>query len=182
MQRNIPNILTSLRIVLIPILVLAFYIDSKIAHYVAVSIFIFASITDYFDGLLARIWKVHSNFGKILDPIADKLLIASTLMMMVDRNIAPVLPTLVILCREILVSGMREYLAELKVKISLPVNYLAKVKTSTQMIAIIILLLGEDTIIVPHINFIGKTLIWLAALLTVITGYKYLSQSIKYCK
>ncbi len=178
MQRNIPNILTSLRIFLIPILVSAFYIDSKIAHYIAVIIFIFASITDFFDGFLARAWKVHSNFGKVLDPIADKLLVASTLMMMVDRNIAPVLPALVILCREILVSGMREFLAELKVKVSLPVNHLTKIKTAAQMIAIIILLLGKETTGIPHSNLIGQISIWLAAVLTVITGYEYLRQGI----
>ena len=120
------------------------------------------------------------NFGRVLDPIADKLLVASTLMMMVDRNIAPVLPALVILCREILVSGMREYLAELKVKVSLPVSHLAKVKTAAQMIAIIILLLGEETTGIPYTNLIGKISIWLAAVLTVITGYEYLRQGIKY--
>jgi CDP-diacylglycerol--glycerol-3-phosphate 3-phosphatidyltransferase len=177
MQKNIPNILTSLRIILIPILVSAFYIDSKIAHYVAVTIFIFASITDYFDGYLARVWSVQSNFGKVLDPIADKLLVAATLMMMVDRSIAPVLPTLVILCREILVSGMREYLAELKV--SLPVSHLAKIKTAAQMIAIIILLLGEEVTGIPHTDLIGEISIWIAAILTVVTGYEYLRQGIK---
>jgi CDP-diacylglycerol--glycerol-3-phosphate 3-phosphatidyltransferase len=179
MQKNIPNILTSLRIILIPILVSAFYIDSKIAHYTAVAIFIFASITDYFDGFLARAWRVQSNFGKALDPIADKLLVAATLMMMVDRSIAPVLPALVILCREILVSGMREYLAELKVKVSVPVSHLAKIKTAAQMIAIIILLLGEETTGIPHTNLIGKISIWIAALLTVVTGYGYLRQCIR---
>ncbi len=179
MQKNIPNILTSLRIILIPILVSAFYIDSKIAHYTAVTIFIFASITDYFDGFLARAWRVQSNFGKALDPIADKLLVAATLMMMVDRSIAPVLPALVILCREILVSGMREYLAELKVKVSVPVSHLAKIKTAAQMIAIIILLLGEETTGIPHTNLIGKISIWIAALLTVVTGYGYLRQCIR---
>jgi cardiolipin synthase (CMP-forming) len=179
MQKNIPNILTSLRIILIPILVAAFYIDSKIAHYTAVIIFIFASITDYFDGFLARTWRVQSNFGKVLDPIADKLLVAATLMMMVDRSIAPVLPTLVILCREILVSGMREYLAELKVKVSVPVSRLAKIKTAAQMIAIIILLLGEETTGIPYTNLIGKISIWIAAILTVVTGYEYLRQGIR---
>ena len=180
MLKNIPNILTSLRIILIPILVSAFYIDSMIFHYIAVAIFIFASITDFFDGFLARAWKVQSNFGKMLDPIADKLLVASTLMMMVDKGIAPVLPTLVILCREILVSGMREYLAELKVKVSLPVSHLAKIKTGAQMVAIIILLLGEETTGIPYTNLVGKISIWIAAILTVVTGYEYLKQGIKY--
>ena len=177
MQKDIPNILTLLRIALIPVLISAFYIESNFAHYIAASIFIFASVTDYFDGFLARAWKVQSNFGKVLDPIADKILVAATLMMMVDRGIAPVLPTLVILCREILVSGMREHLAELKV--SLPVSNLAKVKTAAQMVAIIILLLGESTTGIPYTDFLGKSAIWIAAFLTVITGYAYLKEGIK---
>lgn len=180
MQKKIPNILTSLRIILIPILISTFYFDSKIAHYLVVLIFIFASVTDYFDGFLARAWSVQSSFGKVLDPIADKLLVVSTLMMMVDRDIAPVLPTLVILCREILVSGMREYLAELKVKVSVPVSHLAKIKTATQMIAIIILLLGEKVTGIPYANIIGKILIWTASILTVITGYEYLRQGMRH--
>ena len=98
---------------------------------------------------------------------------------MVDRSIAPILPTLVILCREILVSGMREYLAELKIKVSLPVNYLAKIKTTAQMVAIIILLLGEKTTGIPYSDLIGKISIWLTAILTVITGYEYLKQGMK---
>ncbi|WPX96748.1 CDP-diacylglycerol--glycerol-3-phosphate 3-phosphatidyltransferase [Candidatus Bandiella euplotis] len=179
MQKNIPNILTLLRILLIPVLVAVFYIESKFAHYVAVSIFIFASITDYFDGALARAWKVQSDFGKVLDPIADKLLVAATLMMMVDKGIAPVLPTLVILCREILVSGMREHLAELKVQVSLPVSRLAKIKTAAQMAAIIILLLGENTTGFRYTDLLGKVAIWTAAVLTAITGYAYLQKGIK---
>lgn len=174
MQENIPNILTLLRIALVPVLVSAFYIDSKFAHYVTTGIFVFASITDYFDGFLARAWKVQSSFGRILDPIADKVLVVATLMMMVDRDIAPVLPALVILCREILVSGMREYLAELKVKISLPVSRLAKVKTTVQMLAIIILLLGEKGTGIAYTNLLGTIIIWIAAGLTVITGCAYL--------
>jgi len=179
MQKDIPNILTLVRILLIPILVSVFYVESKFAHYIAASIFVFASITDYFDGFLARIWKVQSNFGKMLDPIADKLLVAATLMMMVDKGIAPVLPTLVILCREILVSGMREHLAGLRMNFSIPVSNLAKVKTAAQMIAIVILLLGESTTGIPYTNILGKVAIWVAAILTVVTGYAYLREGIK---
>ncbi len=182
MQKNIPNILTLSRIALIPILVSAFYIEAKFAHYVATGIFVFASITDYFDGFLARTWKVQSNFGGVLDPVADKMLVVATLMMMVDKGIAPVLPALVILCREILVSGMREYLAELKVKVSLPVSYLAKIKTATQMVAIIILLLGEESTGIAYTNLLGQITIWIAAGLTVITGYAYLKEGISNTK
>ena len=176
MQKNIPNILTLLRVALIPVLVATFYIDSKFSHYVATSIFIFASITDYFDGFLARVWKVQSSFGKVLDPVADKMLVVATLMMMVDKGIAPVLPALVILCREILVSGMREYLAELKVNIKPRVSYLAKIKTTTQMIAIIILLLGKEGTGITYANLLGEIVIWIAAVLTVVTGYAYLKE------
>lgn len=177
MQKNIPNILTLLRIALIPVLVSAFYIEARFSHYIVTGIFIFASITDYFDGFLARIWKAQSSFGRMLDPIADKMLVISTLMMMVHKSIAPVLPALVILCREILVSGMREYLAELKVNISLRVSYLAKIKTATQIVAIIILLLGEKGTGIAYANLLGEIAIWIAAGLTVITGYAYLKES-----
>ena len=176
MQKNIPNILTLLRIALIPVLVGTFYIESKFSHYVATGIFIFASITDYFDGFLARVWKVQSSFGKVLDPVADKMLVVATLMMMVDKGITPVLPALVILCREILVSGMREYLAELKVNINPRVSYLAKIKTTTQMIAIIILLLGKEGTGITYANLLGEIVIWIAAVLTVVTGYAYLKK------
>ena len=177
MQKNIPNILTLLRIALIPALVLAFYADLKVAHCASAVIFIFASITDYVDGFLARAWGVQSNFGKVLDPIADKLLVSATLIMMVEKNIVPVVPTLFIICREILVAGMREYLAELKVR--LQDSYLAKIKTAVQMIAIIMLLLGEDVTGLSYTDFIGRLLIWVASILTILTGYKYLRQGIK---
>jgi CDP-diacylglycerol--glycerol-3-phosphate 3-phosphatidyltransferase len=179
MQKNIPNFLTLLRIALIPVLAVAFYIESKFGNYVATGVFIFASITDYFDGFLARAWKAQSEFGRALDPIADKLLVAATLMMMVSQNMVPVLPAIVILCREILVSGMREYLAEFKANVKLLVNRLGKAKTTAQMIAIIILLLGEDITGIPYTDILGKIAIWIAAALTVITGYAYFREAIK---
>ena len=176
--RDIPNFLTMLRIGLIPVLVVSFYIDGNAARYVAAGIFIFASVTDYFDGFLARLWKAESSFGTILDPIADKLLVASTLLMLVHKDMAPVLPILAILCREMLVSGMREYLAQIKV--SVPVNNLAKIKTAVQMIAIIILILGEDLIGISHMNEVGKIAIWIAAILTLVTGYAYFREGFKH--
>ena len=178
MIKNLPNFLTLLRIALIPVLVSVFYIDNKFAHFVAAGIFIFASITDYVDGFLARLWKAQSSFGTMLDPIADKMLVASTLLMMVDKNIAHVVPIIVILCREILVSGMREYLSELEV--SLPVSRLAKLKTATQMIAIIILLLGNEGTGIKYTTEIGNIAIWFAAILTIITGYVYLKEGIRH--
>ncbi|MBS0236417.1 MAG: CDP-diacylglycerol--glycerol-3-phosphate 3-phosphatidyltransferase [Proteobacteria bacterium] len=175
---SIPNILTVLRIVLIPILVMSFYLTGKIAHYTAAGIFIFASITDFLDGYLARTWRAQSNFGRVLDPIADKLLVAATLMMLVHLSQVDVLPALAILCREILVSGLREYLAEIKV--AMPVSRLSKVKTGVQMVAIVILLLGDEILGVPHIGQVGRIAIWIAALLTLVTGYAYLKKGLQH--
>lgn len=177
-KKDIPNYLTLLRIILIPILVLSFYITGPIGHWTAAIIFIFASITDYFDGFFARKFNAHSGFGRMFDPIADKLLVAAALMMLVHMDRAPVIPAILILCREITVSGLREYLAELKTRV--PVSNLAKVKTATQMVAIIILLLGETVIKVPFIEYIGAAAIWTAAALTLITGYAYLREGLKH--
>ncbi|MCL4149514.1 UNVERIFIED_CONTAM: hypothetical protein GTU68_066383, partial [Idotea baltica] len=137
-KKDIPNSLTILRIALIPILVLSSYLEGPLASWVAAIIFAFASLTDYFDGLLARRFNAHSSFGKMFDPIADKLLVASTLVMLVHFDKVHVIPAVLILCREITVSGLREYLAEFK--FSIPVTNLAKVKTGIQMVAIVILL------------------------------------------
>ena len=176
--KNIPNMLTIFRIFLIPILVLSFFIDDKTMPYIAASIFVFASITDYFDGMLARRLKAHSNFGRMLDPIADKLLVAATLMMLVYLHKAPILPTIAILMREILVSGLREHLAEMKVNV--PVSKLGKIKTALQMVAIIILTLGEEATGIAGINMVGDITIWLAAILTIISGYQYCREGFKH--
>jgi len=174
MQKNIPNFLTCLRVLLIPIVVAIFYLNSEISYYIIIIIFLFASITDFFDGFLARLWKAQSNLGKILDPIADKLLIISTLTMMVYKGIAPVLPTLLIVCREVLVSGMREYLAEKRrKKKSFSVNIFAKVKTAVQMISIILLLIEQKMVLLSPTSLIGVISIWVAAIITIITGCEY---------
>jgi CDP-diacylglycerol--glycerol-3-phosphate 3-phosphatidyltransferase len=176
--RDLPNFLTLLRVLLIPVLVVSFYLEGNLAHYIATSIFIFASITDYFDGYLARVLEAQSSFGRMLDPIADKLLVASTLMMLIHFGQAPIIPSIAILCREILVSGLREYLAELKV--SIPVSNLGKVKTGFQMSSIIILLLGNEVIPIPYIGYFGEFLLWIAATLTLITGYAYCKEGFKH--
>lgn len=179
--KNIPNMLTILRITLIPVLVISFYsFEGRTARYIAAGIFLFASITDYFDGLLARLWKAQSNFGIILDPIADKMLVVSTLLMLIHNDMAPMLPTFAILCREIFISGLRKYLAELK--ISVPVSNLAKVKTTIQMLAILTLLLGEECTGIPYTSLIGRFALWIAALLTLITGYVYLKEAFKHLR
>lgn len=163
-----------MRVALIPVLILAFHVDGNAGRWLAAFIFTFASITDYFDGMLARKLNAYSSFGRVLDPIADKLLVASTLVMLVHEKSAPILPAILILCREITVSGLREYLAEFKV--SIPVSALAKIKTAVQFIAIIILILA-DTLKMP--SYIGEFAIWSAALLTLITGYAYCKEGFK---
>ncbi len=192
-MKNIPNILTSVRIFIIPILIAAFYIPGMIANIVAAILFAIAGITDYFDGYFARSLKAQSNFGKCLDPIADKLIVIVAIVMLISfSNQDPwiLIPGLIIICREVLVSGLREFLAE--IHISVPVSQLAKYKTAVQMVAITLLLLGEkgsmyavyywlggiievDTkfLLVSIITDIGKILFCLAAFLTVVTGFAY---------
>ena len=177
MLKTLPNYLTLLRIALIPVLIVAFYLDVGISHWVTAIIFIFASITDYFDGFIARRYNAHSSFGKVFDPIADKLLVVSTLVMLVHLDRAHFLPCLLILLREITVSGLRESLAEFK--ISLPVSNLSKGKTALQMVAIILLLLGEKGTGIPYIDLAGEIFIWAVAALTLITGYAYLREGLK---
>ena len=177
---NIPNILTYGRILCVPLIVVCFFVEGRLqssdfARWAAVWIFVIASVTDFFDGYLARIWNQTSNIGRMLDPIADKLLIASILLLVAaDGTIAgwSLWAAIIILCREILVSGLREYLAELKV--SVPVTRIAKWKTTVQMVAIAFLLAGPaGDLIFPYTTTIGLVLLWLAALVTLYTGYDY---------
>lgn len=192
-MKNLPNILTIVRILIIPILVLSFYIPGIFANIIAATLFAIASITDYFDGYFARSLKAQSNFGRCLDPIADKLVVIVAIVMLIgysEKSLWIMVPGLIIICREVLVSGLREFLAE--IKISVPVSNLAKYKTGFQMTAITILLLGESgasytfryllggiselgikIFLVGVVVYIGKILFALAAILTVITGYAY---------
>ncbi len=184
---NIPNLLTYGRILAIPVIVLCFFIEGKLqssdfARWTALGLFVAASITDYLDGYLARIWNQTSNIGRMLDPIADKLLIASVLLLVAaDGTIAgwSLWAAIIILCREILVSGLREYLAALKV--SVPVTQIAKWKTAAQMFAIAFLLAGPaGDKILPYTTEIGIGLLWLAAVLTIYTGYDYFRAGLKH--
>ncbi|MFH1803759.1 MAG: CDP-diacylglycerol--glycerol-3-phosphate 3-phosphatidyltransferase [Pseudomonadota bacterium] len=181
MMKQIPNLLTLSRIVVIPALVASFYLDGPLSNWLGFALFAFAGVTDFFDGYLARSMNVVSPMGRFLDPIADKLLVAAALMMMVafDRiSGLTVLPAVIIMCREILVSGLREHLAELKVP--LPVTVLAKWKTTAQILAIGFLLVGEASpALIPSI-LIGDILMWLAGLVTVQTGYIYLRTGLKH--
>ncbi len=175
--KSIPNILTILRIIMIPILVASFYFAGKTSNYISAGIFIFASITDYADGFLARYLKAQTNFGRMLDPIADKMLVASTLLMLVDKQMVPVIPIVIILCREIFISGMREYLGAKK-KI-MNVKFIGKLKTVTQMGAIIILLLGDEVLGI-HAEVGGLIFLWCAAVLTLVSGFSYFIAGIKH--
>ncbi|MBL0371259.1 CDP-diacylglycerol--glycerol-3-phosphate 3-phosphatidyltransferase [Rhizobium sp. KVB221] len=184
---NIPNMLTYGRILAVPLIVLCFFVEGRLqssdfARWTAFWLFAVASATDFLDGYLARIWKQTSNIGKMLDPIADKLLVASVLLLVAaDGTIAgwALWAAIIILCREILVSGLREYLAALKV--SVPVTQIAKWKTTTQMVAIGFLLAGPaGEKVLPHTTTIGLVLLWIAALLTIYTGYDYFKAGLKH--
>jgi len=186
---SLPNMLTYGRIVAVPLVVICFYLEGKLqssdfARWLALAIFLIASITDFFDGYLARAWDQTSSIGKMLDPIADKLLVATCLLLLAadtDRTIAgwSLWAAIIILCREILVSGLREYLAELKV--SVPVTRLAKWKTTVQMISIAFLLAGPaGDKILPYTTEIGIILLWIAAIITLYTGYDYFRAGLKH--
>jgi cardiolipin synthase len=181
MLTDLPNILTLSRIAAIPLLVVFVAIHDPAADLSACILFSAAAITDYFDGKLARLRRQQSDLGRMLDPIADKLLVGASLMMLAGQNRLPGLglyPAIVIMLREILVSGLREYLAG--IRISLPVTRLAKWKTGFQMGALGTLLAGNTSAELLHIGFlpvngIGEVMLWVAAALTLITGWDYLT-------
>jgi cardiolipin synthase len=182
----LPNLLTYARIAAVPAVVGCMYWQllhgGDALRWVALTIFIAAGVTDILDGYVARMWSQQSTLGRMLDPIADKLLVASCLLMLAaDGTInGPSLwAAIVILCREILVSGLREYLAELRV--SVPVTRLAKWKTALQLIAIGFLLAGDaGDAFVPIVTPIGLALLWLSALLTLYTGWDYLRAGMRH--
>ena len=180
---SLPNILTYGRIAAVPAVVAVLYfMEGDTAHWIALVLFCAACITDWLDGYLARAWEQQSTLGRMLDPIADKLLVGAVLMMLVyDRTISgpAIFAAVIILSREILVSGLREFLAELNVKIL--VSRLAKWKTAFQMIALGALLAGpaaERELQISGITSIGIALLWLAALLTLWTGYDYIKAGV----
>src|ERR1700691_471719 len=177
----LPNILTYGRIAAVPVVVGCMFWQSILhgglwLRWVALAILIAAGVSDFLDGYLARMWGQQSSLGRMLDPIADKLLVASCLLMLAAESTIhgwALFAAVVILCREILVSGLREYLAELRV--SVPVTRLAKWKTTLQLIAVGFLICGEaGDAIVPVVTRLGIALLWLSALLTLYTGWDYL--------
>ena len=183
---NLPNILTLSRIAVIPLIFLSVFDFAPFNTFgwamFAGILFVAASITDYLDGYLARAWNQTSAFGRLLDPIADKLLVATALVVILVKPYMyvctyTVLPVFVILCREILVSGLREFLRE--VNVGLPVTKLAKWKTTFQMTALAMMLFKDLWI---GWGYIGEFLLWVAAVLTFITGYQYYQKSLEYVK
>jgi cardiolipin synthase len=178
MLRSPPNLLTVSRIALIPLLAALFYVPGDWARYVACAVFVIAATTDFFDGYVARSLKLQSPFGRWLDPIADKLLVVATVLMLVGFDRAPLLPALVIVLREIMVSGLREYMAE--VSAGLPVSRLAKWKTAVQMTAIGFLVVGDAGPVWLHVAWIGWVGLWAAAILTLVTGWDYLNAGLQH--
>lgn len=185
---NLANLLTYLRIMLVPLMIGCYFLEELLgklpAHIIALSIFSLASVTDYFDGLLARQQKQVSSFGQMLDPIADKLLVSTTLLLLVAWDLITdwaLFAAMIILCREILVSGLREHLALLKA--SLPVSIFAKLKTFIQILALGFLIgtpIGPHLIIPIPSEQIGLVLLWLAAGLTLWTGSDYFRKSLRF--
>ena len=184
MKLKIPNILTIGRIILVPIFISTFYLPGAMGDWIPFFIFVLASFTDFLDGLLARLYKEESKLGELLDPVADKIIVTSALILLVmDSTIEgyEVIAAIIIMIREILISGLREFLA--KVQITMPVTRLAKSKTFIQMFAIAILLTGESGNKLLNFGdydtqFFGIVLLWLAAFLTIYTGYDYVRKGI----
>tara|TARA_B110000902_G_scaffold210898_1_gene241455 strand:- start:240 stop:824 length:585 start_codon:yes stop_codon:yes gene_type:complete len=184
MLKKIPNILTIGRIIIVPFFVLAFYLPGFYGDLTAFTLFVIASFTDFLDGMLARMMGEESKLGELLDPIADKIIVATALILLVMSGTIrhyEVIAAIIILTREILISGLREFLA--KGQIKLPVTNLAKLKTFLQMVSIALLLTGETGNKI--LNFqdynaqtIGIILLWLSAFLTLYTGYEYLRKGI----
>lgn len=180
---TLANCLTYGRLVAVPVVVaLLFWPNEPSARFVALGIYILAGITDYLDGYVARTYDQSSALGRMLDPIADKLLVAACLLILsADKTIHgwTLWAAIVILCREILVSGLREYLAELKVGV--PVSKVAKWKTTVQLVAIGFLVAGPaGESILPGTIWTGTVLLWLAAALTLYTGWDYMRAGIKH--
>ncbi|GEP00442.1 CDP-diacylglycerol--glycerol-3-phosphate 3-phosphatidyltransferase [Methylobacterium haplocladii] len=180
---TLANCLTYGRLVAVPVLVaLLFWPDETTARFAALAVFIVAGITDYLDGYVARAYAQSSALGRMLDPIADKLLVAACLLMLTaDHTISgfSLWAAIVILCREVLVSGLREYLAELKVGV--PVSRVAKYKTTLQLVALGFLVAGPaGETILPHTVDIGLVLLWIAAALTLYTGWDYMRAGIRH--
>lgn len=182
MVTHLPNVLTVMRVVLIPVLAALFFVPTPEAAWITAAVFVIAAATDYLDGYLARRWQTTSVFGTLLDPIADKMLVAATLFLLVGFDRLPgvhALAALIILLREILISGLREYLAGMKSAGALPVSALAKWKTAVQMVALALLIVAPASPAWLPALLAGTIGIWIAAALTVITGTDYVIKAVR---
>ena len=179
---NVPNLLTYGRIVAVPLVAGLLMWGGNNARWVAVAIYVVAAITDFFDGYLARKWQQQSSLGRMLDPIADKVLVAVVLLVLSADGIlfgGHIWAAIIIVAREVLVSGLREFLGELQV--SVPVTQIAKWKTGVQLVAIGFLIAGPaGDRVLPHITQIGIAGLWIAAGLTLYTGYDYFRAGIRH--
>src|ERR1700682_5713335 len=180
MGDHLPNFLTLARIALVPIFVAAFWLPLPAGRWIALAIFLVAAITDYADGFIGRARNAESRLGQMLDPIADKLLVAAALMMLVyndDIRGWVLVPALIILFREIMVSGMREFLASIAVHV--PVSTIAKFKTALQVAALSLLISAPAVeSVFGTLHRIGIIALWLAALLTLYTGFVYVQANL----
>ncbi len=179
MKFTIPTLLTLLRIGLIPVFVVAFYMPVEWAHLATTGIFLLAAVTDWLDGYLARRLKATSRFGAFLDPVADKLMVATALVLIVDNNPTPLsgvwlaLPAAVIVGREITISALREWMAEVGATSTVAVSMLGKIKTTSQMAALLLLLYQEPLAGLPT-ALVGFALLYIAAALTLWSMFRYL--------
>ena len=172
---NIPNMLTAIRILLIPVFVGIYYLPLNWANLACAIVFAAAALTDWFDGYLARRWRQVSALGAFLDPVADKLMVAVALILLVEQNPTPALaiPAVVIIGREITVSALREWMAELGARAQVAVSVIGKFKTAVQMVAIVLLIYREDLWGIPILTT-GFVLLYVAALLTIWSMFVYL--------
>jgi cardiolipin synthase len=178
---TIPNIITFIRIILIPIILYLLFSENPNIVLLAGGLFIVSSVSDYFDGYLARVLNQSSKLGTLLDPIADKLLIASVIVVLVDTNVISnlhVIPAIIILLREIAISGLREFLA--KMNTDMPVSKLAKYKTTFQMVSLSILIISLGFELNDFLWNLGLITLWIAAIITLLSGYNYMAKGLKH--
>ena len=182
MLKQLPNILTVSRIALLPVLIGLFFIDGRAAAWTALWIYVFCAVTDFLDGYLARKFGSTSNFGTFLDPISDKIMVASLLIALATFDRLDgywMVPAIIIMMREFLISGLREFLGPQNIKV--PVSKLAKWKTTFQMVALGFLVIGDyGNPVVPQSLLIGQVLLSVAAVITIITGWNYLKAGYKH--
>ena len=181
MKIKFPNYLTIGRIIIVPFFVLAYYLPGFYGDIIPFTLFVIASFTDFLDGLLARLYKEESKLGELLDPIADKIIVATALILLVmDGTIKnyEVIAAIIILTREILISGLREFLAKLNT--DMPVSKLAKYKTTFQMVSLSILIISLGFELNDFLWNLGLVTLWLAAIITLLSGYNYVAKGLRH--